>query len=90
MTKLEYVRLELDNHIAGLKISKSTGYWTEDDERILNLMLMIKDILDSVTEVEAKELNRCDTCRHEKSQWFNRCADCSDYELWEGKTNDQD
>lgn len=36
------------------------------------------------------ETKRCDTCRHEKSQWFNRCADCFDYELWEGKTNDQD
>ena len=85
MTKLEYIRLELDNHIAGLKISKSTGCWSEDDERILNLMLMIKDILDSATEVEAKELNRCDTCKHVKEQWFKRCADCSDFELWESK-----
>ena len=32
------------------------------------------------------EPKKCDNCRHEKSQWFNRCADCSDYELWEGKT----
>ena len=29
------------------------------------------------------EAKKCDTCRHEKSQWFNRCADCFDYELWE-------
>lgn len=48
MTKLEYCRLELDNHIGGLEISKSTGYWTEDDERTLNLMLMIKEILSNV------------------------------------------
>lgn len=31
------------------------------------------------------EENRCDTCQHEKEPWFNRCADCSDYELWENK-----
>ena len=28
---------------------------------------------------------RCDTCKHEKDQWFNRCADCYGYELWEKK-----
>ena len=33
-----------------------------------------------------KTEKRCDTCRHEKSQWFNRCADCFEYELWEEKT----
>lgn len=32
-----------------------------------------------------EEQKRCDTCRHVKSQWFNRCADCFDYELWEEK-----
>ena len=32
-----------------------------------------------------KTEKRCDTCRHEKSQWFNRCADCFEYELWEKK-----
>lgn len=34
---------------------------------------------------DAEEPKKCDTCRHVKSQWFNRCADCSDYELWEKK-----
>lgn len=28
---------------------------------------------------------RCDTCKHEKTPWFFRCADCYGYELWEGK-----
>ena len=34
---------------------------------------------------DGEEPKKCDTCKHVKSQWFNRCADCSDYELWEGK-----
>lgn len=55
MTQLEYVRLELDNHIGGLEISKSVlpDSWTEDDERTLNLMLRIKDILSRIKEGEA-------------------------------------
>ena len=31
------------------------------------------------------EPKKCDTCKHEKERWFSRCADCSDYELWESK-----
>ena len=34
---------------------------------------------------DAEEAKKCDTCKHEKERWFSRCADCSDYELWEGK-----
>ena len=34
---------------------------------------------------DAEEPKKCDTCLHEKEQWFSRCADCSDYELWESK-----
>ena len=34
---------------------------------------------------DAEELKKCDTCLHEKERWFSRCADCSDYELWESK-----
>ncbi len=30
-------------------------------------------------------IQQCNTCKHEKDQWFNRCADCFDYELWEEK-----
>jgi len=52
MTKLEYCRLELDNHIGGLEISKAAGYWSEDDEQTLELLLMIKDILNSIREVK--------------------------------------
>ena len=55
MTELEHCRLMLDNHISGLEISKSTGYWTEDDERTLDLMRRIKAILD---EVEVREDER--------------------------------
>ena len=34
---------------------------------------------------DAEEAKKCDTCKHEKERWFSRCADCSDYELWESK-----
>lgn len=34
---------------------------------------------------KTEESKRCDTCKHEKERWFSRCADCSDYELWEAK-----
>lgn len=37
-------------------------------------------------KTEQEESKKCDTCRYEKSQWFVRCADCFDYELWEEKT----
>lgn len=35
--------------------------------------------------MDGRSQRRCDTCRHEKEQWFNCCADCYDYELWEAK-----
>ena len=34
-------------------------------------------------------IQRCNTCNHEKDQWFNRCADCFDYELWEKKEKEE-
>ena len=34
---------------------------------------------------DAEEPKKCDTCKHEKERWFSRCADCSDFELWESK-----
>ena len=34
---------------------------------------------------DAEEPKKCDTCKHEKARWFSRCADCSDFELWERK-----
>lgn len=34
-------------------------------------------------------IQRCNTCNHEKDQWFNRCADCFDYELWEPKDEEE-
>ena len=37
---------------------------------------------------KTESTKRCDTCRHEKSRWFQRCADCSDFKLWEGKTDE--
>ena len=57
MTELEYCRMMLDNHIAGLEISKSTGYWNDDDERTLDLMKRIKAILDKVNVVKDGEEN---------------------------------
>ena len=33
---------------------------------------------------KSEEPKKCDTCKHEKERWFSRCADCTDYELWEG------
>lgn len=38
-----------------------------------------------VTDEEEQPEHKCDNCKYEKSLWFNRCADCSDYELWEDK-----
>lgn len=48
---------------------------------------MHKVVDDKYAEMTKKteESKRCDTCKHEKEPWFNRCADCSDYELWESK-----
>lgn len=48
---------------------------------------MHKAVDDKYAEMTKKteESKRCDTCKHEKSRWFSRCADCSDYELWESK-----
>lgn len=51
MDELGLTRLELDNHIGGLEISKATGYWTEDDERTLQLMYRIQDLLRRATPV---------------------------------------
>lgn len=39
----------------------------------------------NVTDEVMQPEHKCDTCKYEKSLWFNRCADCSDYELWEAK-----
>lgn len=39
----------------------------------------------NVTDEVMLPEHKCDTCKYEKSLWFNRCADCSDYELWEAK-----
>ena len=50
LTELEYCRLMLDNHIAGLEISKSTGYWSNEEERLLDLMRRIKSILERIEE----------------------------------------
>ena len=52
MSRLEFAKIELDNHIGGLEISKSTGFWNEEDERALNLMKLLRDILHSIREVE--------------------------------------
>lgn len=40
--------------------------------------------LGCIEDVQQEE-KKCDTCKHEKERWFSRCADCSDYELWESK-----
>lgn len=32
-----------------------------------------------------QQQQRCDTCKYEKSRWFTKCADCSDFDLWESK-----
>ena len=50
LEKLGYARIMLDNHIDGLEISKATGYWSDDDERTLNLMYLIKGILSNIKE----------------------------------------
>ena len=57
MTELGYCRLMLDNYIGGLEISKATGYWTEEDERVLYLIRKIKSILERVDEREYERRN---------------------------------
>lgn len=54
---LGLVQLELDNHIDGLRIQKETGpnWWSEDDEKVLQLMLRIKDILANIQPVTKGE-----------------------------------
>lgn len=58
MNELELAKMELDNHITGLEISKNAcpDMWTEDEERTLNLMYRIQDILD---RVEPKGADKC-------------------------------
>jgi len=53
----------------------------------VDIAKMHKVVDDKYAEMTKKteEPKKCDTCKHVKSQWFNRCADCSDYELWESK-----
>ena len=48
---------------------------------------MHKVVDDKYAEMTKKteEPKKCDTCKHVKEPWFNGCADCSDYELWESK-----
>ena len=52
MTDLEYARIMLDNHIAGMEISKAAGEWTEDDERTLELMRLIRNILRRIKPID--------------------------------------
>ena len=53
------VRLMLDNHIGGLEIHKAladdTCCCTEDDERTLQLMYRIRDILARIQPVQSEE-----------------------------------
>lgn len=53
------VRLMLDNHIGGLEIHKAladdTRCCTEDDERTLQLMYRIRDILARIQPVQSEE-----------------------------------
>lgn len=46
---------------------------------------IIGDVMRCLDVPDAEEPKKCDTCKHEKERWFSRCADCSDYELWESK-----
>lgn len=76
--------------MAGFNTKVSSGeeyeitFYTSDLGEYLQVQELCRSIIDG-RKLKRKPKRRCDTCRHEKSQWFNRCADCSDYELWEGK-----
>ena len=54
MTELEYARLQLDNLINGMEISKSAlpEIWTDEDEERLKLMVLIRGILGRIKEGE--------------------------------------
>ena len=76
-------------------VAQTIGYTVDEikaecDENIFKENGYLGGLKDAINAIEdmppvQPETKRCDTCRHEKSQWFNRCADCSDYELWESK-----
>ena len=54
MYELGILKIELQNHIDGLEISKSAlpECWTEDDERHLSLMQRIMDFLEKLVVME--------------------------------------
>ena len=59
---------------------------TDDLYEALDMAIDALTAQEKVQEVSNEmAIQRCDTCKHEKDQWFNRCADCFDYELWEEK-----
>ena len=56
MDELGFLRIELQNHIDGLEISKMTGCWSDDDERHLQLDKRIMDLLKRI-EVKKNDTN---------------------------------
>lgn len=66
MNELELAKMELDNHIKGLEICKEVcrqesgcghnSFWSENDERTLQLMYRIQSILDRVEPKQEDDL----------------------------------
>lgn len=56
MSELELVKMELDNLISGMEIRKAIDVdWWEDDERELQLLQRIHDLLERTKEVKTED-----------------------------------
>ena len=58
-------------------------FYTKDKREYVAVQEFCRNIL--TPKIMSEQVLKCDTCKHEKAPWFSRCADCSDYELWEAK-----
>lgn len=79
----------------------SHEWMTDDFYEALNIVidaLEVQEVSNDSPELDSDSgelisrqmaIQRCNTCKHEKDQWFNRCADCFDYELWEPKDEEE-
>ena len=53
MGKLTVARIRLDEYIESLEQTRLTDYWSGRDENTLQLMYLLKNIIDNLEEEEA-------------------------------------
>lgn len=68
MNELELLRIDLNNFIHGHEISKSAckEYWSKDDERALQLLYRIRDVLNRIETRKAEPSN----CSEIPNNWI--------------------